>query len=55
MIRFRAEKREKLKLFDFGPFQKKMHMPSRGKYILHILFGAFHVTPRITLIRTAWL
>ena len=37
----------KLKVFDFGAFQNKMHMASREKYIFHILFGAFHGTPRI--------
>ena len=41
---FRAEKREKLTLFDFGAFQKKMRMPSRAKYIFHILCWAFHGT-----------
>ena len=34
-------------MFDFGAFQKEMYMPSRAKYLLHILFGAFQVTPRI--------
>ena len=37
----------KIKVFDFGAFQNKMHMASREKYIFHILFGAFHGTPRI--------
>ena len=37
-----------MKVFDFGAFQNKMHMASREKYIFHILFGAFHGTPRIT-------
>ena len=41
-------KKRKIEIFDFEVFQKKMHMPSRGKYILHILFGAFQVTPRIS-------
>ena len=36
----------KLKVFDFGAFQNKMHMASREKGIFHILFGAFHGTPR---------
>ena len=35
-----------MKVFDFGAFQNKMHMASREKYIFHILFGAFHGTPR---------
>ena len=39
--------REKLKLFDFGVFQKFIQMPSRAKYLLHILFGAFQVPSRI--------
>ena len=34
-------------MFDFGAFQEKIHMPSRAKYILHILFGAFQETLRI--------
>ena len=37
----------KMKVFDFGAFQKYMHMASREKYIFHMLFGAFHITPRI--------
>ena len=50
VIRFWKGKREKLKLFDFWAFQKKMHMTPRGKYVLHILFGAFQVTsvPRVS-------
>ena len=44
---FEQKKREKLKLFDFGAFQEKLHMPSRAKYLLHKLFGAFHDTPCI--------
>ena len=35
----------KMELFEFGVF-KKMHMASREKYIFHMLFGAFHDTPR---------
>ena len=27
-------------------FRKKLHKPSREKYIFHILFGAFHNNPR---------
>ena len=50
LIRFRTEKREKLKLLHFGAFQKKTHMPSRGKYTLHILFGAFNVENCMTLL-----
>ena len=36
-----------MKLFDFGAFQKNMHMASREKYIFHMIFGASHGTPRI--------
>ena len=43
---FEEKKREKLKLFDFGAFQEKLHMPSRAKYLLHKLFGALQETPR---------
>ena len=39
----------KMKVFDFGAFQINMHMASREKYIFHMLFGAFHITPRIAL------
>ena len=45
---FEQKKREKLKLFDFGAFQEKLHMSSRAKYLLHKLFGAFHDTPRMS-------
>ena len=38
---------EKLKLFDFGVFQNFLQMPSRAKYLLHILFGAFQLPSRI--------
>jgi len=38
---------EKLEVFEFVTFQKNMHMASREKYIFHMLFGAFHITPRI--------
>ena len=37
----------KMKVFDFWAFQINMHMASREKYIFHMLFGAFHITPRI--------
>ena len=47
VISFGTENREKLKLLDFGAFQKFMQMPSRGKYLLHILFEAFQVPSRI--------
>ena len=46
-MRFRTENRVKLKVFEFGAFQKNMHMRSREKYIFHMLFGASHGTPRI--------
>ena len=39
---------EALKIF--WTFKKQMHMPSRAKYILHILLGAFHVTGRMSVI-----
>ena len=35
-----------MKVFDFGAFRNKMHIASGEKYIFHILFGAFHGTPR---------
>ena len=34
-----------------GHFRKTMHMPSRAKVILHILFGAFQETYRIKLLK----
>ena len=36
-----------MNIFDFGAFRKKMHIPSHDKFLFHMLFGAFHVTPRI--------
>ena len=50
MINFKTGKAPKLNMFDFGAFQKQM--PSRAKYLLHILFGAFQVTPRIYMFIT---
>ena len=46
VINFKTENEPKMKLFDFGAFQKQMHMPSRKKYIFHMLVGAFHNTSR---------
>ena len=42
----RTKKTENLKVFEFWAFQKNLHMPSREKYIFHMLFRAFHDTPR---------
>ena len=50
VINFQRENQPKIKLFDFGAFQIKMHMASREKYIFHMLFGAFYITPRILVI-----
>ena len=36
----------KMNIFDFGAFRKEMHIPSHDKFLFHMLFGAFHVTPR---------
>ena len=47
VISFKIKNEPKMKVFDFGAFQNKMHMASREKYIFHILFGAFHGTPRM--------
>ena len=47
-MRIRTKNREKLKVFEFWTFQKNMHMPSREKYIFHMLFRAFKNTPRMT-------
>ena len=44
---FKTSFEPKLKVFEFGAFQNKMHMASREKYIFHTLFGAFHDIPRI--------
>ena len=46
VIDFKIGKESKMARFDSGAFQKQMHMPSRAKYFLHILFGAFQVTYR---------
>jgi len=51
VITLKTEKEPKMKFFDFGAFQKIMKMLSREKYIFHMLFGASHGTPRITLPR----
>ena len=48
MINFKTEKEPKLKFFDFWAFRKKWQKLSHDKIIFHILFGAFHSTPRIT-------
>ena len=42
------KKREKLKVFEFWAFQKQVHMPSREKYIFHMLFRAFNNNPPYT-------
>ena len=41
----KTEKEPKMKFFDFGAFQKIMKMPSHGKILFRMLFGAFHDTP----------
>ena len=43
----KTKNKSKMKVFDFGAFQINMLMASREKYIIHILFWAFHITPRI--------
>ena len=47
MTSFKTRNEPKMKVFEFGAFQNKMHMASREKYIFHMLFGAFHDTPGI--------
>ena len=42
MTSFETRNETKLKFFEFGAFQNKMHMASREKYML---FRAFHDTP----------
>ena len=49
MINFLTEKEPKLKLFDFEAFQKNNQMLSHDKIIFHMLFGAFHDTPRVEI------
>ena len=41
----KTEKEPKMKLFDFGAFQKILKILSHDKILLHMLFGAFHDTP----------
>ena len=36
-----------MELFDFWAFQNFMKMLSHDKIIFHMLFWAFHITPRI--------
>ena len=47
VINFKIEKEPKMELFDFWAFQNFMQMLSHDKIIFHMLFGAFHITPRI--------
>ena len=35
-----------MKFFDFRAFQNFKQMLSHDKIIFHMLFGAFHITPR---------
>ena len=46
VINFKTRKKPKMNMFDFGAFQKQMYMPSREKYLLHILSEAFQVPSR---------
>ena len=46
LLILKTENEPKMNMFDFGAFRKKMHMLSHDKILLHILFGAFQVTPR---------
>ena len=46
LLILKTENEPKMNIFDFGAFRKKMHIPSHDKFLFHILFGAFHVTPR---------
>ena len=43
-------KEPNMKFVNFGAFQNFKQMLSHDKIIFHMLFGAFHVTPRITVI-----
>ena len=49
MINFKTGNEPKMKLFDFGAFQNFKQMLSHDKIIFHMLFGAFQVTPRISV------
>ena len=46
VINFKTEKEPKIKFFDFGAFQINGQMESHDNIIFHMLFGAFHITPR---------
>ena len=46
VINFEREKEPKMKFFDFWAFQNFKQMLSHDKIIFHMLFGAFHITPR---------
>ena len=46
---FKTKNEPKMKFFDFGAFQIKMQMSSQDKIVLHMLFGAFHITPRMLI------
>ena len=49
VINFKTEKKPKMKFFDFRAFRKNRQKLSREKYIFHMLFRAFHNTPRILI------
>ena len=51
VIDLKTRKEPKINMFDFEAFQEKMHMLSREKYPLQMLFGAFQDTSR-TIITT---
>ena len=51
VINFKTEKEPKMKFFDFWAFRKKWQKLSRDKIIFHMLYRAFHNTPRILGIR----
>ena len=46
VINFETEKEPKMKFIDFGAFQNFRRILSHDKFIIHMLFGVFHVTPR---------
>ena len=51
---FKTGKEPKMNLFDFGSLQRKMPISSRDKYLIDMLFGAFHGTSHNSPSKTDW-
>ena len=47
MINFKTGNELRMKVIDFGVFQRKIQMPTRDKYLIDMLFGASQGTSRM--------